>query len=133
MEGGGHSDTIVVGIDGSPGGQRALQWAIDEAKRSGRALRVIRAFSDTEQTELIASEVDGAVHDARGQGVDACGQPVQAQPVPALLDHSKDAAMLVVGSRGLSPLAMEMLGSVSEACVREAHVPVVVIPKPDPE
>lgn len=133
MEGWGRTETIVVGIDGSPGGQRALQWAIAEAKRTGRALRVIRAFSDTEQTEVVVSDVETAVNRARGQGVAACGQPVKAQPVSGLLDHSKDAAMLVVGSRGLSPLAMEMLGSVSEACVREAHVPVVVIPKPDPE
>ena len=132
MEGGG-SETIVVGIDGSPGGQRALQWAIAEAKRSGRALRVVRAFSDTEQTEVVVSDVDAAVRGARGEGVAACGQPVQTAPVSALLDHSKDAAMLVVGSRGLSPLALEMLGSVSEACVREAHVPVVVIPGPAPE
>ena len=42
------------------------------------------------------------------------------------------AAMLVVGSRGLSGLASPFLGSVSLYCATQAPCPVLVV-RPDPE
>jgi nucleotide-binding universal stress UspA family protein len=38
------SDTIVVGLDGSQCSDRALEWAIVEAQRSGRQLVLVHAW-----------------------------------------------------------------------------------------
>lgn len=47
--------------------------------------------------------------------------------VPALVDFSSGADMLVVGSRGLNAGSRAMLGSVSAGVVRRAQCPVAVI------
>jgi nucleotide-binding universal stress UspA family protein len=52
---------------------------------------------------------------------------VYSSVVPALVDASKDAWMIVVGSQGLGALSRLLLGSVTMALIRHAHCPVAVI------
>ena len=52
---------------------------------------------------------------------------VEGHPAPALVDASRGASLLVVGSRGHGEFAGMLLGSVSEHCVTKAHCPVLVL------
>ena len=57
---------------------------------------------------------------------------VSGQPIPTLADFTKDADMIVVGSRGLGKWGRRILGSVSGGLVQHAHCPVAVIHDEDP-
>jgi nucleotide-binding universal stress UspA family protein len=65
--------------------------------------------------------------DGGGREVDVMIQAVNDHPAPALIDASKEAGLLVVGSRGLGGFQQLSLGSVSSHCIHHAHCPVVVV------
>lgn len=141
--------TIVVGIDGSKGAQRALEWALSEARLRGADLRVVHAHrvpelptyvqgraggyvgAPPEQVQAVAKRV---IEEALRAAGDTGGVPVERVPVvggeaaTSLIDASKGADLLVVGSRGLGGFTGLLLGSVSQQCVTHAHCPVVVVP-----
>jgi len=89
------------------------------------------------QVENAQKYVDDAAEIARRSTPD--GGPAKidtavlfAPIIPALVDLSKDAEMVVVGSRGRGGLARTVLGSVSSGVLRHAHCPVAVIHDEDP-
>lgn len=55
---------------------------------------------------------------------------VNAHPANVLVDESKHADLLVVGSRGHGRVLQRVLGSVSDHCTHHAHYPAVVVPSP---
>jgi nucleotide-binding universal stress UspA family protein len=61
------------------------------------------------------------------EGVEVERHLVEGDPATILLDASRDASLLVVGSRGHRELAGLFLGSVSARLVTDAEVPVVVV------
>lgn len=64
--------------------------------------------------------------------LDVSGELMSGPPVPTLVDVSKDAEMLVVGSHGRGAVDRILLGSVSTGLVHHAHCPVAVIRSQDP-
>ncbi len=141
--------TIFVGVDGSEGAQRALQWAVGEAALRGcpvRAVYVIdRRYLDSDLGVLVAppaSELEAEASDVLEQAVEALGEmpasvEVHKEVVHAerhgvvgtlLVQIQKDAELLVVGSRGHGGFAGLLLGSVSHQLLQHAPCPVVVIP-----
>ena len=58
---------------------------------------------------------------------DIVQQVVNGHAARVLIDLSKDAELLVVGSRGLGEFTGTLLGSVSRHCTTHAHCSVVVV------
>ena len=137
---------IVVGIDGGEDSAEILRFALHEATIRGTRLRVIRAWSSARAVKIAGPAVVPVV-DARAAREDAAaelGRLVEAvagqraaqveSVVPegpagvAILDHARDAELIVVGTHARGPLAEIVLGSVSHHVVRHARCPVVVVP-----
>lgn len=140
---------IVVGVDGSPGGFEAMDWAVQLAKATGSSLRLVSAW---ETPPMIDSYVETAMiveqgpevfsklaHHALEAGLTQCRD--QAPSVAAYGDvihgNASDvltkiaaggrASMLVVGSRGFGRFKSLLLGSVARQTLHHATTPVVVI------
>ncbi|HAN70449.1 MAG TPA: universal stress protein UspA [Actinobacteria bacterium] len=145
------ASSIVVGIDGSPAAEAALRFAFDEASRHGWSIQAVHAWdvpaydliivpngpvpvplSNVADDEVrLTSEILAGFRDDYPD-VEVIENLVRAPAVMALLDASKGAAMVVVGSHGHGPAIGALLGSVSHGLVHRATLPVVVVP-PDHE
>lgn len=133
--------TLIVGVDGSPDATRALDWAIDEARRRNMRVLLVHgvevgaAAASPYGTGMVLEQLEQAgrtVLVEAEQRVVAAGLPVDTRMeigsgAHALIEASRDADMLVVGSRGHGGFVGMLLGSVSAACTHHAHCPVVVI------
>ena len=135
----------IVGVDGSPDAQTALQWAARTAEGRGErvtplsawhlplplaALAARRGF-DVDRMGLEAEAGVGA--DETIRAIDTCGvvdEPlvIEGQPGPLLLERSGPDTVVVVGRRGIGGLERRLLGSVSQYIATHADGPVVVVP-----
>ncbi len=133
---------IVVGVDGSQEANRALIWAMDEARQRGVSMVLVHgveigvAAASPYGGGLVLEQLqeggqvvlDQALAQVRAAGIEAEGVLEVGSVAHALIEASKAAGMLVVGSRGHGGFTGLLLGSVSAACVHHAHCPVVVVP-----
>jgi nucleotide-binding universal stress UspA family protein len=140
------SHRMVVGVDGSEGGQRALRWAVREAATRGGTVHAVTAYtvdafdaSDIHGPEahrsaveqILADEVAAAV--AESPGATVTTQITFGTAPDVLVEAARRADLLVLGSHGHGRLFHAVLGSVAEACTRAAPCPVVVVPVPRKE
>lgn len=140
---------IVVGLDDSPSGKAALDWAAEQATSVGAALRAVHVLdwpyglssigfprpvdmmdvsreelddsyrqAITEVFEAVSPHLDWTLHFASGD----TGQ--------VLVQQSKDARLLVVGTREHVGWGRLLSGSVSHYCLSHAACPVVAVPAP---
>lgn len=133
---------IVVGVDGSADARRAVDWAVEEARLHGWSLELVHGVDVgvaaaspygsgvvLEQLQDAGRQLlDDEVERVRALGVVARGILDIGSAAYALIEASRDAGMLVVGTRGHGGFHGLLLGSVSTACVHHAHCPVVVVP-----
>jgi nucleotide-binding universal stress UspA family protein len=142
---------VVVGDDGSEGAAHALRFALEEARRRGCTLHVVRAWSilssarPTDVPPGFAATMPeyeaacGKEETARVEhllGADP-GVPVQIHCVhkpaaAALIEASQTADIVVVGTRGVGGFRSLVLGSVAEQCIRHCAGPVVIVRHPAP-
>ena len=134
---------LVVGIDGTEAGLRALDWAADQAAQRGWPLRLVNVFQP-EVSDLPTRDPDdlgdpattsagvlaAAVEHLGRRAADLDGATVSrpGSPVTVLLDELADGRMLVIGRRGGGGFAARLLRSTSLACSVRATRPVVVVP-----
>ena len=132
---------IVVGIDGSAASNDALRWAARQAELTGSPLEVIMTWEwpaslgwsvpipddydpETEVRQTVDAAVDAAL--AGHPGVQADRRVINGHPATVLVEATKGADLLVIGSRGHGEFVGMLLGSVSEFCTTNAHCPVLV-------
>lgn len=134
---------IVVGVDGSESSIDALRWAAGQARLTASDLAAVAAWDwpmnfgwtasplppDIDLAKDAQDAVDAAVAAVQKDYPDVAIRThvVQGRPAPVLIEASKGAEMLVVGSRGHGEFAGMLLGSVSEHCVSHAECPVLVL------
>jgi nucleotide-binding universal stress UspA family protein len=129
---------IVVGVDGTEGGRRALDWALHEAAARGGTVRAVMSWrwdtaSPTEPTQAVRNEAERtlraeiAAQEARG-GVPVAAEVVEGRAAEVLVRVARDADLLVLGSHGHDRVYHTVLGSTAQECVESAECPVVVIP-----
>jgi len=138
--------SIVVGHDGSSCSDRALTEALELAVQLTAPLVVVRTWTiDTAPrpadwefgyvssfAEYSAAVRDSLMHDVETQvtkfsDVAVDYRVLHSGAAKGLIEISRTARMLVVGSRGHGGFAGMLLGSVSDQCVRHAACPVLVV------
>jgi nucleotide-binding universal stress UspA family protein len=128
---------IVVGIDGSDAAINAAKWAVTEALSRNMPLRLIHAIPDR-HTDAGDDSLDIEYAEtslrAANSALQAMGKPVKVEtdtvrgsPESALIDESRRAAMVCVGSVGIGRIASKILGSTADALAHKAHCPVAII------
>ena len=139
---------ITVGIDGSAHSTRALEWAIKEAAVrhapvtvltvhtvpmsgwTGNPITLPQDAEDQEKAQQAAEEMTLKATSQLGtaQPSSVTVRAISGFPAQALIDASRTADLMVVGSRGAGGFTRLMIGSVSSQVVHHAHCPVVVVP-----
>lgn len=144
--------SIVVGVDRSPEGSAAVEAALREAVLRGAPLLAIRAWTDAvsagypvgQMAPLVPTSAEEAEAQARrvaedlvketaprvpgADGVDVDVRALRGGVGRTLVEAARDAALLVVGTRGGGPLSRAVLGSVAEYALHNATCPVIVVP-----
>lgn len=118
------SGSIVVGVDGSDHSERALSWAVAQANATRRNLAVVHCASHSEPAGVLtdAARFVGLLDEDLAMSV----HRIEDDPRDALVDLSRHASLLVLGSRGRGAVRSVLLGSVSASVARAARCPVVV-------
>ncbi|MGW0211731.1 universal stress protein, partial [Streptomyces sp. NPDC003233] len=133
---------VIAAVDGSDDSLRALEWAVDAARRRAAPLRVVhvRQYAAWGQADVLVAaepeaEGDPVLDDVRNRlaerGAGSAVEYVALEGVPGavLPELGADAQLLVLGSRGRGGFASLLLGSNGLAAARDAECPVVVVPR----
>ncbi|MGW0497658.1 universal stress protein [Streptomyces sp. NPDC003007] len=136
------SRTITVGLDGSSESRAAAEWAAREAKLRGLALKLVHVWqpvpapmaqapllgAETHQhwTERIPREAAAGLR-LRHPGVEVSTEQFSGNAAEALCSAAEESALLVLGSRGMSGIGGFLVGSVGQAVLAHAELPVVLV------
>ncbi|MFI1168692.1 universal stress protein [Streptomyces sp. NPDC020801] len=141
-------DPVLLAVDGSPAGERAIEFAFDEASLRGADLRAVHVWNTWSERswegtgDSLNAVVDVERHrEAEQRLLDDALSPWQARhPQVAvercllrsrirqgLIDASRDAQLVVAGARGRGGFTGLLLGSVCQALLHHAHCPVTVV------
>ncbi|WP_431979922.1 universal stress protein [Streptomyces qinglanensis] len=141
------TDTVITaGVDGSSESMAAVDWAADEAVLHGTPLRLVHAWlwqplnvpveQERETEERAAKAILREAQDRVAQrhpDLPCTATILSDKEVPALLQESRQARSLVLGTRGHGRLLGFLLGSCGQQVVAAAECPVVSVRATDPE
>lgn len=139
---------ILLGVDGSAAGQKAVDFAFAEAALRSAPLAALHAWTTwnapmpapqdpsmpyANPPGALAQAEERLLHEAlagrqeRFPGVAVEYRVVHGGTREALIDASRSAQLLVVGARGRGGFAGLLMGSVSQALLHHAHCPVAIV------
>lgn len=138
-------DVVLVGVDGSPASLNAADWAAAYAARHGYGVHLVCTYSvpsfaaagldggyaavdDSVIAEGAKAVLDEATARLRATDVRVTAAVASGDAAAVLVDLSRGAAAVVVGTRGRGGFAERLLGTVSSALPAHAHCPTVVVP-----
>ena len=142
------SGEVIVGVDTSASGRAALEWAAAYARSTGQRLRAVYVFRydngappmwttgipgmaygvDPDTQDSIKGEIQSAFDSLRpgaGWRLEFCDGSIG----PTLVDKSRAAQLLVIGTRDRTGIDRMLSGSVSHYCLSRAQCPLVAIPR----
>lgn len=136
---------ILVGVDGSESSLDALHRAAQIATATNAPLEAIITWQypvafDTYYTTIepwspredaqrvLAAATEQAFHGSPPERFSE--RVIEGPAARVLIEQSRDASMLVLGTRGHGGFAGLLLGSVSSACAGHAHCPVLIMHRP---
>ena len=141
---------IIVGVDGSLASANALKWAVNLGTQTSRPVKVVTTWDGSYISVGVAAfggvdPDDDSIETRRGVALEnqistlkavfgdspapttITTEIVEGKAAQVLIEISKRASLLVLGTRGHGHVADLVLGSVSSACVLKAECPVTVI------
>ncbi|HEX5596706.1 MAG TPA: universal stress protein [Micromonosporaceae bacterium] len=138
------ADPVIVGVDGSPGSRLAAQYAAEAAQWRHAPLILIHGYLHPFRygvpidpyaiqlpppSEAAEQMLDKTASELRDTWPDLAVETRQVAggPAAALIEESRGAQLLVVGSRGLGGFAGLLLGSVGSQVTAHARCPVLVV------
>ncbi len=136
---------IVWATDGSAGADHALGYARDLARANGADLVVVHGeelsaarssigYTRRVDEEDLEAKIKRQVAEMTGNGLPVSVKVIggHAHPATLIAEAAEDigADLVVVGTRGHTPLAGLLLGSVTDRLLHILHCPVLVVPPP---
>lgn len=131
---------VLLGIDGSPASEGATALAFDEASRRGVDLVALHAWSDVPVFPIFGMDwrrYEDEGHEVLGERLAGWNEKypdvqvhrriVCDEPARWLVEESRQAQLVIVGSHGRGGFTGMLLGSVSSAVAQAARVPVIVV------
>ncbi|MEV7970068.1 universal stress protein [Sphaerisporangium sp. NPDC088356] len=139
----GRKGEIVVGFDGSEASEAALEYALQQARLRGARVHILYAWS-TPPLAPDATAYAGGVREAveeesrevqrrldpwrqRYPDVPMVGSAVRGHAAPALSDASREADLVVVGSRAHGTFGHAFTGSIAHGVLHHARCPVAIV------
>ncbi|MFW5418792.1 universal stress protein [Nocardiopsis sp. CNT-189] len=137
---------IAAAVDGKRGSLRALDWAADEARLRGRRLRIVHAFDwplyhstphglagfDIEEYgRRVTRDAEERARE-RTPEVEVESVHVTGDVAPVLLEESRRAELIAIGSRSLGTVSAVLVGSTALELLAFASCPVAVVPDREP-
>jgi nucleotide-binding universal stress UspA family protein len=137
-------DVIVVGTDGSPGAQAAVQKVIELMGDKGATVNLVCAYPGRSALERIGMTARTESVDLRGVAADVLARDErrleeagfnvetharQGDPADTLIDVADDvkAEMIVVGARGNTESRRFHMGSVAVKLAHHARTSLLVV------
>jgi nucleotide-binding universal stress UspA family protein len=135
-----HSKSVVVGVDGSQAAVNAARWAVDEAISRRTPLRLVYVIPrvarriasarasewELKRGEMALRQADCAVRDV-GKRVEVETAVFSGEPEPVLINESRSAALICVGTTRHGWTAEKTLDPTAAALATQAHCPVAII------
>ena len=137
-------EKILVPVDGSPGSSAAARFAAELARAATAAVTLMYVF-DAPAAASLGMVAKGSLDETKDQvsrgSFEAAARAINGllasvdhhvdigHPAQSIVAHAKARGfdLIVMGTRGMSPVQELVIGSVSDRVLRWAHCPVTLV------